>query len=245
MTTTIDTLYRMRNVQICMQESCRAYNECVTSSRCVRFTGAYDGQVTMTQSTNGQIVIAFRGTESWKDWMVNIMRVRSRFPSITGAAVHTGFRLQHDALWDKIITQLRTYTTLDKGILVTGHSLGGALATLFAVSVAGRMPNIRVSCFVFGSPRVGNRKFVEGIQNVRNLSVLRINNAYDIIPCIPWMGYTHTRDFITLPVKHARWYQIRKRHSMHNMYTGFMKKYADTTNPEKLGIVENSNRGSR
>lgn len=48
-------------------------------------------------------------------------------------------------------------------ILVTGHSLGGAIATLCAVDIAYRLPEladkIDLHCYTFGCPRTGNRAF--------------------------------------------------------------------------------------
>ena len=216
-------LNRIGQVRTCMKESYRVYSDGDDDS--VRINGTYDGQVSIRQTTNGTVVVAFRGTESWKDWMINLLRTRSQFPMIPGAMVHTGFQLQHDALFDKIVAQLMLYHTLVPGILVTGHSLGGALATLFAATIARRMSTVNVVCFVFGSPRVGNRKFVKGLKRIQNLSIVRINSAYDIIPCVPWMGYTHTAEVLTLSVKNTRWYQVRKRHSIRCMYETFVGEH--------------------
>ena len=44
-------------------------------------------------------------------------------------------------------------------VLVTGHSLGGALATLGAHSMRTRFPNTQVAVYTYGSPRVGNCAF--------------------------------------------------------------------------------------
>ena len=42
---------------------------------------------------------------------------------------------------------------------VTGHSLGGALATLAAHAIISAHPNVDMSVYTFGSPRVGNKSF--------------------------------------------------------------------------------------
>lgn len=42
---------------------------------------------------------------------------------------------------------------------LTGHSLGGALATLAAYDIAALWPTMAVSCYTFGAPRTGNRAF--------------------------------------------------------------------------------------
>lgn len=46
-------------------------------------------------------------------------------------------------------------------VLVTGHSLGGALGMLCAYDVARAHPGLDVSCYTFGTPRVGNRAFAD------------------------------------------------------------------------------------
>lgn len=44
-------------------------------------------------------------------------------------------------------------------VLVTGHSLGGALAMLCALDVARKWHGVDLSCYTFGAPRVGNPIF--------------------------------------------------------------------------------------
>ncbi|KAK9083050.1 hypothetical protein Scep_029521 [Stephania cephalantha] len=95
-------------------------------------------------------------------------------------------------------------------IYVTGHSLGGALATLLALelssSLMARHGAIFVTMYNFGSPRVGNKRFVEIYNKIYELNTTfscycykqkvkdswRIVNHRDIIPTVPrLMGYCH------------------------------------------------------
>jgi Lipase (class 3) len=47
-------------------------------------------------------------------------------------------------------------------IIVCGHSLGGAIATLAACDIASQQPDVnQLSCYVFGCPRVGDQHFVD------------------------------------------------------------------------------------
>ena len=51
-----------------------------------------------------------------------------------------------------------------KNVLTTGHSLGGAVASLAAFAIAKRcrgIPHGRVGCYTFGCPRVGNHAFAK------------------------------------------------------------------------------------
>ena len=60
------------------------------------------------------------------------------------------------------------------------------------------------------------------VQMLDNLSILRVNNAYDFIPHIPYWRYKHTPDVITLPLW---WFQGRARHSMRRMYQQFQQQH--------------------
>lgn len=69
-------------------------------------------------------------------------------------------------------------------ILVTGHSLGGAIATLCAVDIAYRMPDladkIDLHCYTFGCPRTGNRAFAR-LQNRLVPSTWHVINSDDAV----------------------------------------------------------------
>uniref|UniRef100_K3Y5G4 C2 domain-containing protein n=1 Tax=Setaria italica TaxID=4555 RepID=K3Y5G4_SETIT len=80
-------------------------------------------------------------------------------------------------------------------VYVTGHSLGGALATLLALELSSSQMAkngvIFVTMYNFGSPRVGNRRFAE-VYNAKVKDSWRIVNHRDIIPTVPrLMGYCH------------------------------------------------------
>ena len=212
-------------VRLCMEMSLHVYNDTIESSkRCVYITGTYDGQAIIRETDCGRLVIAFRGTDSYTDWIVNILSYRRRFTFIRGAYVHAGYLSQHDSMWDQIIEHLSWYTNVYKEILVTGHSLGGAQATLFSARVACLYPELSISCYTFGAPRVGNIKFVEGIHELTNLSMLRVNNENDIATWVPCFGFIHTPEVVHIPVHDLYWYECRKRHSIRRMYEVYISK---------------------
>jgi hypothetical protein len=71
-------------------------------------------------------------------------------------------------------------------LYVQGHSLGGALATLFAFEAAAHphIPNKPVTCITGGSPKVGNLEFLwtfERLEEERKLRYLRVTNYRDPI----------------------------------------------------------------
>uniref|UniRef100_A0A7S1D2T9 Fungal lipase-type domain-containing protein n=2 Tax=Cyclophora tenuis TaxID=216820 RepID=A0A7S1D2T9_CYCTE len=82
----------------------------------------------------------------------------------------------------------------DFKIYVTGHSLGGALATLFAfetaASVDPRIPK-PVSCITIASPKVGGLTFRRAFQALERQGVmrcLRIANNKDLVTLLPDRG---------------------------------------------------------
>lgn len=88
-------------------------------------------------------------------------------------------------------------------VLVTGHSLGGALATLCSFELANRIyvdghAPAAVRCYTFGSPRVGNGVFAGRFRE----SVpdnWRVHNRDDLIPMVPrLLGYTHVENGVAL-----------------------------------------------
>jgi predicted lipase len=128
-----------------------------------------DAQCITTVSKQGVLYIAFRGSESTKDWLadLDIVRTRMDLPSISGKKrpkVHRGFLRQFRSLQEFINSDIVDY--IYKGdpktreIIVTGHSLGGALASLCALYFSLLYKNVRVSCYTYGSPRVGHTTFV-------------------------------------------------------------------------------------
>ena len=124
-----------------------------------------------------RLVIAFRGTEfTLVDGIgiddiitdLDVKPVRYEYCKVEGSQqmlVHRGFQLQYVA----IRQQMRDYVTekcdyhRPKTVLVTGHSLGGALATLCGLDLTLNpvkyQPKIKI--ITIGSPRVGNEKFTE------------------------------------------------------------------------------------
>lgn len=145
------------------------------------------------------IVISFRGTESAKDALIDLSGTRvplhgqshsfwrSFLPGNSeGALVHWGFLRQYTSILPEIRQFLKEYPNITN-VITTGHSLGGALATLAVVDLSSRNCGIgrKFSCISFGSPRVGNYNFVQEYRRVVNGRSLRVVNNDDPIPLLP------------------------------------------------------------
>lgn len=135
-------------------------------------------QVFVTALADDTLVVAFRGTNSWDEFKEDISITMSTYKGCTGNAdadceVHTGFLdayhslaadLSHELAARVPTAELRASTR----ILVTGHSLGGAIATIAAYELA--LTGYRVvGVYTFGSPRVGTLAFAQAFDAVVGL----------------------------------------------------------------------------
>lgn len=79
-------------------------------------------------------------------------------------------------------------------LYITGHSLGGALATLFALEVAASRDSSivkPVTCISIASPKVGNMSFrraFQALEKQHQIRSLRIANDKDIVTLLPDRG---------------------------------------------------------
>ncbi|XP_024521809.1 uncharacterized protein LOC9643578 [Selaginella moellendorffii] len=182
-----------------------------------------DTQVAVWRDLRGKrLVVAFRGTEQdkWRDLATDLMLAPTGFNpervadggSDDEIMVHSGFLTAYDSVRHRLLSIIKASITsrndeagdaeLSKWhIYITGHSLGGALATLLAMDLSKTMfkhKGVNLSMYNFGSPRVGNRAFADQYNKVIKDS-WRIVNHRDIIPTVPrLMGYCHVAQAIYL-----------------------------------------------
>ena len=156
-----------------------------------------DIQVGITISeTNKRICVVFRGSESKSDWYYDFMILKRKILHDTYADVHvhSGFYRQlHDTgVYEKIVVTLKTllHEHPDYDIYITGHSLGGALCTLFGFELSHEIDN-HVSIVSFASPRVGNQAFKDAFDSKQNLEHYRITNDRDVITGTPMVLFKH------------------------------------------------------
>lgn len=157
---------------------------------------------------NDTIIIAFRGTRECEDWKISNLKILPIKLSDCGKEserirVHEGF---HNTLnfidkttkkrsLDSIIAHIQQNKLFNgRKIVITGHSLGGALAILFAVKLRHYNSdyfNEHISEIVtFGSPAVGFRGFHKFYKDLNNKTIRFVNNS-DVVPFTPPFFYRH------------------------------------------------------
>ena len=147
-----------------------------------------DGAQAYLFGNESDVVVACRGTEpdDWNDVKadVNAFMVLAE----TVGRVHRGFKREVDDLWPqlgKLIANER------RNLWFTGHSLGGAMATICAGRCfLAHIPAMPKAVYTFGAPRVGTRRYINNV----DVDLTRWVNNNDIVPRVPptWLGYRHT-----------------------------------------------------
>ena len=132
--------------------------------------------------------LVFRGTLGrLTNWLVNLDVALSPWPS--GGRVHRGFKSNLLALWDTVDVALQALTV---PVFYTGHSLGGAMASL-AASL--RPPR---AVYTFGAPRIGDAEFARHLAHV---PIFNVFNPRDIVTGLPpagrWSRFTHAGTIVT------------------------------------------------
>jgi predicted lipase len=160
-------------------------------------TGAYAFSMVKDRT----LYFVFRGTNDAQDAIVNMNLIR--VPFFEGIKqcdikVHGGFKKQFEALKEPILKTLAKYLKDVDVVHFVGHSLGGALATLFAGEVGRLQHEFKVICHTFGSPRVGNGAYSRWFQETVKDSV-RITNLRDPVVQIPISAYfQHVSDAVCI-----------------------------------------------
>ncbi|CAM9555140.1 unnamed protein product [Pylaiella littoralis] len=101
--------------------------------------------------------------------------------------VHAGFKKAYNSVKETLAAVVGSAIDgkpEEWHVYVTGHSLGGALATLAALDHMRRYPNANVTMYNFGSPRVGNRAFAQLYDSYVGDS-FRIVNNLDAVARMP------------------------------------------------------------
>jgi hypothetical protein len=126
-------------------------------------------------ATKAQL-ISVRGTANLENALVD-MKVEMLTDKRAGIRLHRGFSSAAQAIYK----ELKPHLNKQQPVYTVGHSLGGAVAVILAISldVDGYMVG-RVT--TFGQPKVTDRS---GADKFKHLPITRVVNEKDVVPLVP------------------------------------------------------------
>lgn len=138
-----------------------------------------EGTQAILVSFNDHIVLAFRGTEAKSIKDIKTDAKAKPVPCVTKGKVHFGFKKAYEQVENDIQEKLDEDKFKEKPLFITGHSLGGALATIAAKRLTHK--GGLAACYTFGSPRVGDAEWITNIKT----PIYRLVNAADCVTMLP------------------------------------------------------------
>lgn len=160
------------------------------------------------------ILLVFRGSQEIKDWQTNFSTKLRKYALQTElkplkedvtppvGQVHAGFEAAWVSVQNSVMQQILQWNqegSQDLPIYVTGHSLGGALATVASASLLKLGFNVQ-ALYTFGQPRVGDVIFATEIGGLMKGKAFRFVNNNDVVPHVPppWLPWNFFRVYMHL-----------------------------------------------
>lgn len=137
---------------------------------------------------NGVAIVSFRGTVSLEDWLVDFDFAQvTPLGNCPNCLVHQGFYNSYESLRTQMVAALNQISA--KEVMITGHSLGAAIAAIAAYDLSSVFSV--GTYYTFGQPRVGNDAFYTYFKSI--LNEYRVVHYADIVPHLPLeaMGFHH------------------------------------------------------
>ncbi|KAJ3284639.1 hypothetical protein HDU76_008263, partial [Blyttiomyces sp. JEL0837] len=148
------------------------------------------------------IYIVFRGTRTLDNWISDLLIAKPDCVfegAPEGAKVHYGFLKLWEQVREVVLERVEELVREFPGFKLgfTGHSMGGAVATLAAVDISqtlsDQVPASSINLLTFAQPRVGNAIFANWLTTLGFSLTSRIVNQDDLTPHLPplFAGFLH------------------------------------------------------
>ena len=176
----------------------------------------HDDDVMINRDWDGYTILSIEGTKEKTDWFTNIKFL------LKSDSCHRGFKVNAYRSLAKLVCE---YEALDpkRTLVLAGHSLGGATATLIA-DLLWESGNKNIALVTAGSPRPGGRRLK---RRIKDLEHYRFVHGNDIVPTTPpWLaGYVHTHPVIKLEDANDTRFDGVADHNMGDYYDAAVKHY--------------------
>lgn len=200
------------------------------------------------------IFVVFRGSSSLANWYTNLDLITVPYSACDGCLAHEGFMYAFSQVKEQVYANVKflqeKYPAFK--IVVTGHSLGGALATLTSLDMIQNGFPKEIQLVTFGQPRVGNVNFAE-FASASLLNPIRITHYRDSVPHVPYhrvffhtsrewyednLGVIHTCEGLEDPSCAYQWYYTTISDHMTYLGLNIGCKYVSNENERKRLIAE-------
>jgi triacylglycerol lipase len=138
-----------------------------------------DGTQAILASFDRFIILSFRGTEATSVKDIKSDARAKATQSASKGRIHSGFKMAYEKVDQEIQKALNKQKYAEMPLFITGHSLGGALATIAAKRLS-HSAGI-AACYTYGSPRVGDEDWIAEFKT----PVYRLVNAADCVTMLP------------------------------------------------------------
>ncbi|KAI1840448.1 hypothetical protein JX266_013332 [Neoarthrinium moseri] len=144
-----------------------------------------------------EYVVSFRGTSDVQDFVTDLDQklVSCVAPGLQclGCTCAQGYLRQYNAVAAEVKSAIDSGIGKHPGysLVITGHSMGGALASLGAASLHGQ--GLSLVTYTYGQPRTGDQTYADFIDAMFNGTMYRLTHKNDGVPQIPPQsdGYRH------------------------------------------------------
>ena len=162
----------------------------VVTRKCDIFENECSGYVAVSHALKS-VVVGFRGSAPYKQAIWEILEsFLSPEVSFLKGKVQSYWKRGFDVLWPSMEAEVKALVAKNPfyEIWVTGHSLGGAMASLASTwlayyNIASRK---NIILYTFGMPRVGNFDYAQQHDQLVNNS-WRVVNSNDVVPHFPFV----------------------------------------------------------
>ncbi len=139
----------------------------------------------LARAPSGLQYLSFRGTANLENALVDL-DVSLKLDTDLNIQLHQGFGGAAKAAY----TDVKSKLDKSQPVIVTGHSLGGAVAVIMAMYLQ-RDGFLLQKVITFGQPKVTN---VSGADAFANLPLIRVVTPKDIVPLVPPLSPLQLRE---------------------------------------------------
>ena len=146
-----------------------------------------DVPIAFVATKDENVYVVFRGTKTITEWIADAKIAQVHYPYAAQGLTEEGFTEVYATLHQDILNSVKELQAsgLYQNLYVTGHSLGGALATLAAPVCADQSGFADPILYTFASPRTGNPVFADDVFDAKVKTSWRIVNTNDLVPKVP------------------------------------------------------------